>query len=41
MLDTIEETNMDRQDLQDDCLSDLKFGEINEKIIIYALERRV
>ena len=41
MLDTIEETNMDRQDLQDDRLSDLKFGEINEKIIIYALERRV
>ena len=41
MLDTIEETNMDRQDLQDDRLSDLKFAEINEKIIIYALERRV
>ncbi len=39
MFDTIEETNMDRQDLQDDRRSDLQFGEINEKIIGCAFAR--
>ncbi len=38
MLDTIGETNMDLQDLQDDRRSDLQFGEINEKIIDQRLK---
>ncbi len=41
MLDSIEETNMDRQDLQDHFRSDLEFGEIIEQTIgcAFAPER--